>query len=107
MDTHVRGLCAMEIAIDKEGPVARVALHGSLNAATASELEAALMPALVDVAEVQFDFAGLEYLSSAGLRVLMMVYKRLGGTGVRIEHACDEIREVFDITGFSALFDIS
>ena len=96
----------MDININVEGPVAHVALTGSLNAATAGELEAAMAPVLGGAKEIHFDFAGLEYLSSAGLRVLMMTYKRLGGAGVRIDNACDDIREVFDITGFSALFDI-
>lgn len=96
----------MDIQIKVEDAVIHVALAGSLNAATAGELEEALTPHLAAAAEVQFDFTELEYLSSAGLRVLMMTYKRLGGTGVRIDGACNEIREVFDITGFSALFDI-
>lgn len=96
----------MKITVEMDGSVAKVALAGSLNAATASELEAELSPVLPGASEVQFDFSELEYLSSAGLRVLMMVYKRLGGSGVSIENACDEIREVFDITGFSAIFDI-
>lgn len=96
----------MDININAEGPVVHVALTGSLNAATAGELEAALAPVLDGANEVRFDFTELEYLSSAGLRVLMMTYKRLGGMGIRIDNACDDIREVFDITGFSALFDI-
>lgn len=96
----------MEIQVNTEGPLVHVALKGSLNATTSSELEEALAPHLDGAEGVQFDFAGVEYLSSAGLRVLMMTYKRLGGAGVRIDNACDEIREVFDITGFSALFDI-
>lgn len=96
----------MDINISVEGPVVHAALVGSLNAATAGELEAALAPVIDGAEEVRFDFTGLEYLSSAGLRVLMMTYKRLGGSGVRIDSACDEIREIFDITGFSALFDI-
>lgn len=96
----------MEIEISTEGSVVHVALTGSLNAATAGELEAALAPELPAASEVRFDFSGLEYLSSAGLRVLMMTYKKLSGTGVRIDNVCDEIREVFDITGFSALLDI-
>lgn len=96
----------MEITANVDGPVARVALVGSLNAATSAELETALASKLDGVSEIRFDFAGLEYISSAGLRVLMMVYKRLGGKGVYIDNANEEIREVFDITGFSSLFDI-
>lgn len=96
----------MDIKVNVDGQTANVSLAGSLSAATAGELEEALAPVLSGVREVHFDFADLEYLSSAGLRVLMMTYKRLGGTGLSVDNACDEIREVFDITGFSALFDI-
>lgn len=96
----------MEIKINIEDAVVRVALTGSLNATTASDLEAVLEESLSGAKEAIFDFSKLEYLSSAGLRVLMMTYKRLGGTGVRIENAREEIREIFDITGFSSLFDV-
>lgn len=96
----------MDITTDLDGSQAYVALAGSLNTNTASELEAALNPIIPQVNAIVFDFTNLEYVSSAGLRVLMMTFKRLGGSGVSIEHASDEVREVFDITGFSALFDI-
>ena len=98
----------MDIKIDDAGREVRVALTGSLNTNTVGELEAALEPVLSGGAadSLVFDFAGLEYISSAGLRVLMMAFKRLGGGGVAVENASTEVRDVFDITGFSALFDI-
>lgn len=95
----------MDIDITTEGDIGRVALAGSLNTNTAGELESALDSVLDQVKSLVFDFTDLDYVSSAGLRVLMMAFKRLGG-GVAVEHASDEIREVFDITGFSTLFDI-
>lgn len=96
----------MDVKVNVEGRSAAVALAGSLNTNTASQLEAALDPVIGQVDDIVFDFAELDYVSSAGLRVLMMAFKRLGGQGVSIEHASDEIREVFDITGFATLFDI-
>lgn len=96
----------MDIDITTEGDIGRVALAGSLNTNTAGELESALDSVLDQVKSLVFDFTDLDYVSSAGLRVLMMAFKRLGGQGVTIEHASDEIREVLDITGFSTLFDV-
>lgn len=96
----------MDVTIETEDARARVAISGSLNTNTASQLEQALAPVVGQVEEVIFDLADLDYISSAGLRVLMMTFKRLGGRGVSIERANESIREIFDITGFSGLFQI-
>lgn len=96
----------MDVSVQVLDGAATVVLAGSLNTNTSSELEAALEPVFGQATSITFDFTQLDYISSAGLRVLMMTFKRLGGQGVAIEHASDEVREVFDITGFSALFDI-
>ena len=101
-----RGETYMNVAVNIEGTCAQVGVTGSLNTNTASQLEAALEDVFSQATSITFDFDGLEYVSSAGLRVLMMAFKRLGGQGVAIEHASDEIREVLDITGFSTLFDV-
>lgn len=94
----------MDITTSIEDGIAHVALMGSLNTNTASELEEALEPLLGTAGRLVFDFAGLDYISSAGLRVLLMAYKRLGDVEVR--GASDEVREVFDITGFSDLISL-
>lgn len=96
----------MDVQVTTAGTSATVGLTGSLNTNTASQLEAAIEPLFGTVESITFDVAGLEYVSSAGLRVLMMAFKRLGGQGVAVEHANDEVREVLDITGFSTLFDV-
>lgn len=96
----------MDVRIDRDGDAARVAITGSLNTNTASQLEREIDPVLDQVRAMTFDCAELDYVSSAGLRVFMVAYKRLGGQGVGIEHVNDEIREVLDITGFSTLFDV-
>lgn len=96
----------MDIDISTNGTEARVVLSGSLNTTTAPELERALTPLFGTADSLTFDFSELEYISSAGLRVMMVAYKGLNQRGVAIEGANDEAREVFDITGFSALFDV-
>ncbi|MDM8289005.1 STAS domain-containing protein [Slackia piriformis] len=94
----------MDITTSIDGTKATVHLTGSLNTGTAPDLEAALTPIFDQATELTFDFDGLEYVSSAGLRVLMVAYKQYGA--ITVEHACDEIREVFDITGFSDIIDV-
>lgn len=96
----------MNVSIEREAQAARVTVAGSLNTNTARQLEHELAPLFGEVETIVFDLAELDYISSAGLRVLMMAFKRLGGRGVTIENAGEDIREVLDITGFSTLFDV-
>lgn len=94
----------MDITTSIEDGTARIALAGSLNTNTASELEQALEPLFGTISRLVFDFTELEYISSAGLRVLMMAYKQVDE--IEVSGASDEVREVFDITGFSDLFSV-
>ena len=79
---------------------------GRLDTNTSQDLEAAL--ALDGVREVVFDFAGLEYISSAGLRVLMMAQKAMMSCGGKMSVASpnDTVKGIFDITGMSSIFTI-
>jgi anti-sigma B factor antagonist len=99
---------AIQISIQKDAPRATVGVGGFLNAGTACELEAKVDEVMRDCPTVTFDLSALEYISSAGLRVLMMAYKRAvaAGGAVSVVGMSDEVREVFDITGFSDLFGI-
>ncbi len=100
---------AIEINIESGADGATVAVGGYLNANTSPDLEAQLAPVLDGCANVTFDFSGLEYISSAGLRVLMGAYKRTvaAGGSIRVTGASDEVREVFEITGFTELFEVA
>jgi anti-sigma B factor antagonist len=97
----------MEIAEQKKGSVVVLALTGRLDAGTAGKLEEKLV-SLIDAGNRSFvlDLMNLDYISSAGLRVLLMTAKKLKGLNGRIVLASlkDHIREVFDIAGFSAIF---
>ena len=96
----------MEIKREIEGERLTLALGGRLDTNTSPELEAEM--SLDGVNEVVFDFAGLEYISSAGLRVLMTVHKAMSARGgkMRIVNPNDMVRGVFDITGLGDIFDI-
>ena len=98
----------VNIAVDYFGDEAVLKLGGQLNTNTAADLEEALEPVFERTSKVVLDFADLEYLSSAGLRVLVATQKRVTAAegALRIVNASDDIREVFDITGLIDVFDV-
>jgi len=95
----------MEITLQKENEVLTLALAGRLDTSTVRELETCLKENLSDVTELVFDFTALEYLSSAGLRVLLASHKHLAGH-MTIKNANETVLDVFRITGMSTIFRI-
>ena len=85
-----------------------VALEGRLDTITAPELEQGLRDSLTkDVTELIFDFEALDYISSAGLRTMMLAYKEMRDRGtMRIVHVNEIVGEVFEVTGFSKIMNI-
>lgn len=82
-------------------------LSGRLDTTTAPELEAALKESLAGVTALILDFAELNYISSAGLRVLLSAQKTMNKQGsMTLKHVNEDIQEVFDITGFSDILTI-
>ena len=81
----------------------KVAISGRLDTTTAPELEKELD--FTGITSVEFDLADLEYVSSAGLRVILMVQKNMKGNFV-LKNVKPEIMEIFDITGFSDILTI-
>lgn len=97
----------MEIVKNKEGQQLTVALKGRLDTTTAPQLESELSSALDGVTALILDFADLEYISSAGLRVMLSAQKTMNSKGsMLIKNVCDDIMEVFEITGFSDILTI-
>ncbi len=85
-----------------------VTLEGRLDRTTAPQLEEKLRSSLDGVSKLVFDFKNLDYISSAGLRVLLATQKRLKkDNSVTIKGASDEVKDVFDVTGFSKILTIS
>lgn len=84
-----------------------VALEGRLDTTTAPQLEEELKTGLEGVTELVFDLSALEYISSAGLRVLLSAYKTMRGKGsMKITNANELVQEVFEVTGFSDFLPI-
>ena len=97
----------MEILKKRDGDTLKIALEGRLDTSTAPSLEEALKKELSGVADLEFDFEKLEYISSAGLRVLLSTQKIMNTQGtMKLKNVCPEIMEVFDITGFSEILTI-
>ena len=96
----------MTIKKTKENTTLCVALEGRLDTTTAPELEAELKN-LEGVTELKFDLAGLEYISSAGLRVLLSAQKTMNKQGsMIILNTRPEIMDIFEITGFTDILNI-
>lgn len=97
----------MNIEQKKDGKALVLALEDRLDTVTAPELEAVLKDALAGVEELTFDFEKLDYISSAGLRVLLAAQKTMNRQGsMKVIHANEMIREIFDVTGFSDILTV-
>ena len=96
----------MEIVKTPSQDQLTVAVSGRLDTSTAPQLSEALGE-LENVTNLVFDFEGLEYVSSAGLRVLLSAQKTMNAQGKMVlKNVNDSIMEVFEITGFSDIFTV-
>ncbi|MBO5610076.1 MAG: STAS domain-containing protein [Eubacterium sp.] len=90
-----------------EGTSLTVKLEGRLDTTTSPQLEGELGSKLDGVKELVFDLEKLEYISSAGLRVLLSAQKVMNNQGsMVVKNSIEEIREIFDVTGFSDILTI-
>ena len=97
----------MTIVKNLNGSELTVELGGRLDTTTAPELEAELKASLSGVEKLALDFKALEYVSSAGLRVLLSAQKIMNKQGdMVIRNVNETISEVFEITGFSDILTI-
>ncbi len=97
----------MTINKKQEGTELEVALVGRLDTSTAPELEAELKHSINGVTALTMDFAGLEYISSAGLRVLLAAQKVMNKQGkMVVRHVNETIMDVFEVTGFIDILTI-
>ncbi len=89
------------------GSSATVCLEGRLDTTTAPQLESELKSFIDSLTELVFDFEKLEYISSAGLRVLLSAQKTMSKLGsMKLIHVSDEVNEIFEVTGFSDILTI-
>ncbi len=97
----------MTIHQNKDGDKLTIALEGRLDTSTAPQLENELRDAIEGVSALTFDFAALDYISSAGLRVLLAAQKTMNKQGsMVVRNANSDIKDIFDVTGFSDILTI-
>ena len=97
----------MTINKTQNGSDLTIALVGRLDTMTAPELEAELNNDLPGAETLTLDFADLDYISSAGLRVLLSAHKIMSGKGgMKVKSVNEIVREVFEVTGFADILDI-
>lgn len=98
----------MDIVIQHEAPEVRIALVGRLDVASAPLLQDFAVALSGPLESLVVDCSQLEYVSSAGLRALLIAHKRAmrDGAPLALEQVADPVREVLDMTGFSKVFDV-
>ena len=97
----------MTIEKKQQGTDLEIILTGRLDTTTAPQLEAELKQSINGVTSLAMDFAGLEYISSAGLRVLLSAQKVMNKQGsMVVRHANETIMEVFEVTGFTDILTV-
>ncbi|MBN1865440.1 MAG: STAS domain-containing protein [Victivallales bacterium] len=99
----------MEISRQEKDGVIVMAIKGRLDASSATEAEKELNSLCSNDARLLLDLSGLEYISSAGLRVLLVVAKQIRHCGGKLCLCAltDSVMEVFNISGFSSIFNIA
>ena len=97
----------MKIEKNLNGKELTVILEGRLDTISAPVLEAEMKPSIADIDSLVFDFKGVEYLSSAGLRVLLACQKTMNKQGRMVLKGVNEVvQEIFEVTGFIDILTI-
>lgn len=105
--SNVSSKSHLKIAMSQDGAEYTFLLDGRLDTITAPDLEGKMNEVVDDAKKLILDFAGLEYISSAGLRVLLGAAQAMEDKGdMVVRNLTQSVREVFELTGFSRMFNI-
>lgn len=97
----------LDIKKNLDGSKLEFVLDGRLDTITAPQLEEEIKSSLDGITDLIFNFSGLTYVSSAGLRVLLSSQKTMNEKGrMVVKNVSEEIQEIFDVTGFSDILTI-
>ena len=97
----------MKITKTQNAGTMTIALQGRLDTTTAPELETEVKASLDGASELILDMEQLDYISSAGLRVLLSAQKAMTKKGgMKVIHVNETVMEIFEVTGFSDILDI-
>ena len=97
----------MTINKTSNGSALTLAIDGRLETTTAPDLEAVVKNELDGVTELTFDFSNLDYISSAGLRVILSAQKKMNAQGsMKVTNVNEIVLEIFSVTGFDDILTI-
>jgi anti-sigma B factor antagonist len=97
----------MTIEIMKNAEETVIKISGRLDTTTAPDLDKTINEDIADTKNLVLDVKGLEYISSAGLRVLLYAQKKMQKIGtMKLLNVCEDVMEVFEITGFADILTI-
>ena len=97
----------MTIEIKRNEDLTIIEVAGRLDTITAPALDKTINEDIEGTEDLVLDLGGLEYISSAGLRVLLAAQKKMQRIGsMKVKNVCDSIMEVFEITGFADILEI-
>ena len=98
----------MEVKFNKQDSSLTVTISGNIDTVTAPELDSKLQENISDVKDLVLDFAAVDYISSAGLRVILMANQQMEECdgSMTVRNINEDIREIFEMTGFDSLLDL-
>ncbi|MBQ6303948.1 MAG: STAS domain-containing protein [Clostridiales bacterium] len=97
----------MTTEITKNGSVLNIAVEGRIDTVTSPDLEKTILDNISEVEDMTIDLKGVDYISSAGLRVLLSTQKIMDKQGkLLICGVGENVMEIFEVTGFVDIFDI-
>jgi anti-sigma B factor antagonist len=106
-DGNTSKSAALKVSVSNEGAEYTVTVEGRLDTNTSPELEAKINEVIGNANKLIIDLGNLEYISSAGLRVLLGAAQVMEGKGeLVVRNVTEAVREVFDLTGFNNVFTI-
>ena len=97
----------MKLNKEMNGKELMIAIEGRVDTMTSSELDQMINDSVENAESLLLDFANVEYISSAGLRVLLKAHKAMSKKdGMKIKNIGEDIQEIFEITGFTDILNI-
>ncbi len=96
----------MTVHTKKDNDTTTISVQGRIDTATSRELEAVVNQEINNCTQLIFDFKELDYISSAGLRILLGARKLMSKRGMKVINVNDTVNEIFEVTGFSYILDI-
>ena len=98
----------MEIKFNKQDSSLTVTISGNIDTVTAPELDSKLQENISDIKDLVLDFAAVDYISSAGLRVILMANQQMEEVdgNLTIKNVNEDVRDVFEMTGFDSLLNL-